>query len=149
VTNPHDRARVLLGMPPEALLFQRFAHPLRNHGGIVGESKYHATLESLRACDPDAEATLNGSPAIHASCGPGARRPPAVTAASMRSRRLPDAPFEVEDGERHGSLGPEVPSMSAKVSVSITSAQCKGAENSPERPRNKSTHYGLCPHLRS
>jgi hypothetical protein len=49
---------VLLGMPPEALLIQRFAHPLRNHGGIVRESKHHGTLESLRACDQDAEATL-------------------------------------------------------------------------------------------
>ena len=41
---------MLLSMAPEALLFQPFAHPLRNHGRIVGESKRHGTLESLRAC---------------------------------------------------------------------------------------------------
>ena len=61
---------MLLGMAPGALLFQRFAHPLRNHGRIAGERKHHGTLESLRACDQDAEVTLNGSNAIRASCGP-------------------------------------------------------------------------------
>jgi hypothetical protein len=36
---------------------------------------------------------LNGSAAIHASCGPVACLPPATTAASMRSRRAPGTPL--------------------------------------------------------
>ncbi len=36
---------------------------------------------------------LNGSTAIHASCGPRMCLPPATTAASMRSRRLPGIPL--------------------------------------------------------
>jgi hypothetical protein len=101
VTNQNDRAGVhcmLLGMAPEALLFQRFAHPLRNHGRIVGESKHHGTLESLRACDQDAEATLEW-----VDRNPRFMRARRVSAASDHGRldaftTATGYPFDVEDG---------------------------------------------------
>ena len=43
----------------------------------------------------------NGSAAMHASCGPETRLPPATMAASMRSRWWPGDAFYVEDRDRH------------------------------------------------
>ena len=101
MTNQNDRAGVPLrvtGMPPEALLFQRFAHPLRNHGGIVGEGKHRGSLESLRACDQDAEATLEW-----VGRNPRFMRARRVPAASYHCRldaftTATGHPLDVEDG---------------------------------------------------
>lgn len=75
------------------LPIHRLPHHLRDHGGIIVNFEGHGTLKSVWPGDKDAETAINGSAAIHASCGPLACLPPATTAASMRSRRLPGIPL--------------------------------------------------------
>ena len=92
----------------------RFAHPLRNHGGIVGESKHHGTLKSPRACDQGAEATLEWVGRNPRFMRPGAGRPPATTATSMRSRRLPGTPLM---SKMVSGIAIIVPIMAARVTL--------------------------------
>ena len=69
------------------------SNPLRDHRLIVLQRE--ASVRS-KPCGP-VISTLNpprnGSAAIHPSCGPMPCLPPAIKAASMRSRRLPGMPL--------------------------------------------------------
>jgi hypothetical protein len=94
---------VLCHLALRASRFQRVPHALCDHGRIVVDGECHGTFEPMGTVMRTRNPPLNGSAAIHASCGPLACLPPATTAASMRSRRLPGRPLmsKTVSGIRH------------------------------------------------
>jgi len=82
-------------------LLHRLSYAFRDHRRVVVESKHHDALESLWACDEDAEATLErvgGNPRFVRAAGIPAARD------DGRFNALPTITgnaFDVEDRERH------------------------------------------------
>jgi len=70
-----------------ALVLKRLTNALRNHRRIVMDREHHGPFEPLRARVSTPKPPLNGSVVTQASWGPLTLLPPAITAASIRSRR--------------------------------------------------------------